>query len=118
MVDRRPPAPPADPRFALRIGELVIDGFAASEARAIGAALEHELARILADGAPPFAGRRSGSARDRIAVDRLDAGTVSRPPGMSPQAVGRAAADAIVGRLRGLASGPTPSPATACKGRA
>jgi hypothetical protein len=101
----------------LRIRELVIDGFAASEARALGAAFEQQLARLLADGTPPFSGRRMGGADEHMAVDRLDAGTLSRAPGVSPQAVGKAAARAIVGRLRGLASGPAPIPRPAQRGR-
>ena len=50
MTGRRPAVRSPDPGFDLRIGELVIEGFPASEARAIGAALEQELGQILADG--------------------------------------------------------------------
>src|SRR5262249_54352875 len=107
---RRPPAPPPDPRFELRIRELVIDGFSPSEARAIGAALEQELGQLPADGTLPFADRRSGRARDRIAIDRLDAGNLTRRPGDSPQSVGQAAAHAIVRGLRTLATGRQPAP--------
>lgn len=116
MTHRRS-APPSHPGFALRIRELVIDGFAASEAQAIGAAFEQELARVLADGTPPFAGRKMAGAGKRMAVDRLDAGTLSRAPGVSPQAVGEAAARAIVGGLRGLAGGSAPIPTPAQRGR-
>jgi hypothetical protein len=101
----RPSAPPLDPRFALRIRELVIDGFSVSEARAIGAAFEQELGRILADGTPPFADRRPGAVDDRVAVNRLEAGTLTHPEGVSPQGMGQAAARAIVRRLRTLATG-------------
>jgi hypothetical protein len=110
MTGRRPALRSPDPGFDLRIGELVIEGFPASEARAIGAALEHELGQILADGPAPFADRRSGREDDRVAVHRLDAGTVMRPPGISPQGVGRAAAHAIVRRLRTLSTGHDPAP--------
>jgi hypothetical protein len=116
MMHRRS-APPSEPGFALRIGQLVIDGFAAGEARAIGAAFERELARILADGTSPFAAPRRGDAGEPISVDRLDAGTLSRPPDASPQAVGAAAARAIVGRLHGVATGASPAPRSVPRGR-
>jgi hypothetical protein len=99
MTGRRPAVRSPDPGFDLRIGELVIEGFPASEARAIGAALEQELGQILANGPVPFADRRSGREDDHLAVNRLVAGTVMRPRGISPQGIGRAAAHAIVRRL-------------------
>jgi hypothetical protein len=110
MTGRRPPVRSSDLGFDLRIGELVIEGFPASEARAIGAALEQELRQILADGPAPFADRRSSREDDRVAVHRLDVATVMRPPGISPQGVGRAAAHAIVRRLRTLSTGHDPVP--------
>ena len=73
MTDRASPRSP--PAYDLRIGKLVIDGFPASEARVIGAALEQELGQILADGPAPFADRRSGGEDNRVAVNRLDAGS-------------------------------------------
>ena len=110
MTVRRPAVPSPHPGFDLRIGKLVIDGFPASEARVIGAALEQELGQILADGPAPFADRRSGGEDNRVAVNRLDAGTLMPPPGISPEGVGRAAAHAIVRRLRTLSSGHDPEP--------
>jgi hypothetical protein len=99
-----------NPGFDLRIRELVIEGFPASEARTIGAVLEQELRQILADGPAPFTERRSSRENDRVAVHRLDVGTVMCPPGISPQGVGRAAAHAIVRRLRALSTGHDPVP--------
>ncbi len=85
------------PGFDLRIGALVIDGFTPAESRAIAAALEQELGRLLADGTTPFAGGRGGGA---FTFDRLDGGTLTHAPGASATAVGRSAARAVVQRLR------------------
>jgi hypothetical protein len=104
MSQRRSPHKASGPGFDLRIGELVIEGYAPAEGRAIAAALEQELGELLAEGSPPFGegrGRRTGE----FAFDRLDAGTVTHPAGASPQAVGGSAARAIVQRLRALSTG-------------
>jgi hypothetical protein len=104
MSQRRLPHKASGPGFDLRIGELVLDGYAPAEGRTIAAALEQELGRLLADRAPPF-GEGSGRRPGKYAFDRLDAGTVTHSPGASPQAVGRSAARAIVQRLRTLSTG-------------
>jgi hypothetical protein len=102
MIRRQPTD--RDAGFNLRINELVIDGYAPAESRAIAAALEQELGRLLADGVPPFA-ERSGAA-----FDRLDAGTVTLAPGAAPAAVGRSAARAVVQRLRAASAGRETAP--------
>lgn len=96
--------------FALHIRELVIEGFPPGESRAIAAALEQELGRLLGDGAPPFAGPGIRHGPGDLTVDRLDAGTVTGPPDTSPRAFGQAAAHAIVRRLRALPTGHDPVP--------
>ena len=102
MTRRRPHSAAPAPAFDLRIGELVLDGYAPGEGRAIAEALEQELGRLLAAGPLPFA-QRGGAAA--LAFDRLDAGTVTHPPQASPRAIGRSAARAIVQRLRTVATG-------------
>ena len=103
MTRRRPHSTAPAPAFDLRIGELVLDGYAPGESRAIAEALEQELGRLLAAGPLPFAQRGGGVAA--LAFDRLDAGTVTHPPQASPRAIGRSAARAIVQRLRTVATG-------------
>jgi hypothetical protein len=109
MTRRRPPHDAPGPGFELRIGELVIDGYALREGRMVAAALEQELDRLLGDAAPPFAETSGRRARD-LTFDRLDAGTVTHAPGASPRAVGRSAARAIVQRLRTLSTGHDAAP--------
>jgi hypothetical protein len=111
MSPRRPLVRSPDQRFDLHIRELVIEGFPSGEGRAIVAALEHELGRLLADRTAPFADARSDRGSQDLTVDRLDAGTVMRPPDASPRAVGQSAARAIVRRLQTLSTGHDPAPA-------
>jgi hypothetical protein len=111
MIRRRPPVLASEPQFDLHVGELVIEGFPPDEGRAIVAALEQELGRILGDGTAPFADARSGREHDGLSVDRLDAGTVMHAPDAAPRVVGQSAARAIVQRLRTLSSGHDPAPA-------
>jgi hypothetical protein len=76
----------------LHIDELVLDGFPSVDRFRIAAAVETELARLLAEqGAPPSL--RTG------AVDRLDGGSfnVARPS--RPEAIGVQVAQAIYGGL-------------------
>lgn len=97
------PAPPAD--IDLTIGELVLDGFSASDARLVAAALDVELRRLLAEGPPLFhAGHPSGARRD-MAFERADGGTVAQAENGSPGALGRSAARAVVRALRQLPAG-------------
>ena len=96
------------PTYDLRIGELVLDGMSPGEQRALVAALEGELGRLLAADTAPFARPLPGRGRQRIAVDRLDAGDVAVAPDASPRALGVAAAQTIVRQLGTLAGGPRP----------
>ena len=91
------------PSFDLRIGELVLDGYATGEAHAVAQALEQELGRLLAAGPLPFAAR--GGRGEALAFEHLDTGTMTQPAKVSPRAIGHSAARAIVQRLRALGTG-------------
>lgn len=98
-------APPTLPSYDLRIEELVLDGFPPAERHAIAAAMERELARLLAGSNAPFAAAGRPGVPENMAADRLDAGVVTLAPGASPQSVGVAAAQAIGRNLGALANG-------------
>ena len=104
--DMRHPRPrnhASGPDFDLRIGEMVIDGYTVADSRAIASALEKELGRLLKSGLPPLAARH-GSAAGDLAIERIDAGMINTT-GVSPHAIGRAAARAVVQGLRALPAG-------------
>jgi hypothetical protein len=90
--------------YELRIDELVLDGFSPGERYAIAAALERELTRLLSLAAPPFA---TAGARS-LSVDSVDAGTLTLDAGVSPAALGVAAARAVNRRLVNLNAGSAP----------
>ncbi len=77
------------PPVELHIEELVLHGFAPGDRHEIAAAIERELARLLATGDLADGLRQRGS---RAAVD---AGSFSLPPGASPGAVGERVAGAV-----------------------
>ncbi len=91
-VDRARKLPPA--RIELHIEELVLRGVAASDARALGEAMQRELHDLLSGG------DHSWTAAELGDVDGRDAGCVSIPAGASPGKMGRVLAQAIYGRLR------------------
>jgi hypothetical protein len=109
MSRRRSPQGASGAGFDLRIEELVIDGYALAEGRALAAALETELGRLLADAVSPFAERSRGRARE-LAFDRLDTPPLTHAPGASPRAMGRSVAQAIVTKLRTLSTGQDSAP--------
>lgn len=78
----------------LHIETLVLDGFATSDGPTLRAAIERELARLLADrGAPP-------SLKETTSIDRIDGGSFGVPQGSgSTSQVGRQVAGTI---YRGL----------------
>jgi hypothetical protein len=90
----------------LHIDELALEGFSAADGRAIAAAMERELARLLAGPNAPLAG-----ARRSLSLDRLDAGELTLPPRAKPAQIGVAAARAV-SRSLGLFArgGGAPSP--------
>lgn len=75
------------PRLELHIDDLVLHGIAPGQRHEIASAMEDELSRLLLEGGPGAAGSRS--------VPRLDAGTVTMPPGAAPSLVGRDIARAV-----------------------
>lgn len=109
MTRRRAPIRPTEPDFDLRIDEVVLEGFPPGQGRAIAAALEQELGRLLRNLPKGFAEAKPGSAGKVISVDRLEAATITCPPGASARIVGQSAAQAIVGRLRTLSTGHDPA---------
>jgi hypothetical protein len=79
------------PNIELHIEELVLDGFAPGDRQRIGAAVQHELARLLAErGAPP--GWEQGGAGAR-----MGAGTMRLTAGAKPEAIGAQVARAVYG---------------------
>jgi hypothetical protein len=78
----------------VRIEELVLHGFDARERYRIGAAVEVELARLLAEeGVPPSLGQSGDLAH-------LDGGAFEVVPGSRAEETGRRVARALYGSLR------------------
>jgi hypothetical protein len=84
---------PADVRpqqaIELRIEELVLYGFSPADRLRIGAALEGELARLLAEGGLPE-GLAGGTQ-----VEAIDAGSFVRGPLATPVSIGGEVAQAV-----------------------
>lgn len=83
---------PTAPRVELRIGELVLNGFAPGDRYHIWAALERELARLFAEQGVPDWLKQGGL------IDRLDGGSFDLPPGPSAEVIGGRIAQAVYGR--------------------
>ena len=80
-------------KIDLHIEELVLEGFRPSDRHRIGAAVESELARLLAErGLPPALAQGAD-------LPRLDGGSFEARPGARPEALGRQVANAA---YRGL----------------
>ena len=79
--------------FEVHIEELVLHGFSAADRLRIGAALEGELARLLADRGLPEG--LAGGAQ----VEAIDAGSFLRAPLATPVSIGREVAQAVYGGL-------------------
>jgi len=84
---------PAPSRLDLRVGELVVDGLPVADRAALGAAVERELARLLAERGVPPSLARGGS------VAGLDGGRFTAAPGADPVALGIRIARAVYGGL-------------------
>ena len=80
------------PAIELHIERLVLTGFGAADGTPIGAALQLELARLLA------AEGLDGLSGARRQVERVDAGTVPFSPA-TPQALGRRVAGSVHAEL-------------------
>ena len=77
----------------LHIEELVLHGFAAADRRAIGAAVEAELTRLLASRGLP------ASLADGATIRAIDAGRVAVPGDARPANVGVQVAQSVYGGL-------------------
>jgi hypothetical protein len=81
-------------KIDLHIEELVLEGFRPTDRHRIGAAVESELARLLAErGLPP--GLAQGAD-----LPRLDVGSFTAKPGARPEAMGAQVAGAVYGGLK------------------
>jgi len=81
-------------KIDLHIEELVLEGFRPADRHRIGAAVERELARLLAErGLPP------GLAQG-VDLPRLDGGSFEAKPGARPETVGRQVAGAVYGGMK------------------
>jgi hypothetical protein len=79
----------------LHIEELVLHGFAPEDRYRIGAAVERELARLLAErGVPP--GLAAGAE-----IAGLDGGAFQVAPGARPEAIGAQVAQAVYDKVPG-----------------
>ncbi len=79
-------------RVKIHIDRLTLDGFDGIDGQAVGRAIERELTRLVAGGAP----LRSG------AVDRVDGGTLPLPPVPTPGQLGRAVSSSVQRSVRGV----------------
>jgi hypothetical protein len=95
---------PTPPAVELHIDEVTLDGFSAADGRAIAAAMERELARLLSGPDAPL-----GGARRSLSLERLDAGALHLPAGAKPGQIGVAAARAISRSLGAVARGGAPN---------
>lgn len=88
-------APAPAPSIALHIEELTLHGFPAGAARYdIGAAIERELARLLAEHGLP------GDMGQDLATVGINVGSFEIAPGSRPETIGRQIAEAVYRGLR------------------
>jgi hypothetical protein len=81
------------PNVELRIGRLVLDGFAPGDRAQIGAAVERELMRLLAERGLPPALAQGG------AIPHLDGASIAIEAGSRAEAIGVQVARAVYGGL-------------------
>jgi hypothetical protein len=77
----------------LKIGRLVLHGFAHADRRSIADGVQGELARLMTDGHPL-------RSLEPLALERSDGGTIRITPGASPKATARQIAQAIYRSLQ------------------
>lgn len=85
---------PALQQIELEISELVLHGFPYSDRYRTAAAIESELARLIAEGGVPAAWSRGAD------LQSLDGNAVKVPAGARPDHVGRLVAREIYGRMK------------------
>lgn len=93
-------SPDISPSVEIHIEELVLRGFAGSDHLRIGAAIERELSRLIAQQgmqALPIA---------PIALDRVDAGSFQLAVSANPQTVGRNVAQRVYRQLSSTGTRP------------
>lgn len=93
MGIRNSNSPDIFPSVEIHIEELVLRGFAASDRLRIGAAIERELSRLIAQQG------MQGLPIAPIALDRVDAGSFQLAVSASPQTVGRNVAQRVYRQL-------------------
>jgi hypothetical protein len=81
------------PNIELHIEQLTLHGFAPADRDRIGAAIQAELARLIAERGAPSSLLTGG------AVERLDGGAFQLAPGARPESIGGQVASAVYGRL-------------------
>ena len=91
---RQSPHPSSRPAINLHIEELVLRGFAARDRHRIGAAVEHELARLIGEQGMAALGTKP------LALDRMNAGAIRVSAGAKPQAIGAQIAQSVFRSLR------------------
>ena len=79
-------------RVQIHIDRLTLEGFDGIDGPAVGRAIERELTRLVAAGAP----LRSGT------LDRVDGGTLALPAVPTPGQLGRAVSTSIHRSVRGV----------------
>lgn len=93
-MDMKPPnTPNVSPSVEIHIEELILRGFAANDHLQIGAAIEQELSRLIAQ--QGIQCLRTAPAN----LDRLDAGTFQLAANARPQAVGQHVAQRVYRQL-------------------
>lgn len=74
-------------KVQLHIERLVIEGVSPGQARRIGASLERELSRLIAEGGLPQSWGGAAPLENQE-IPRLDAGFLEKPAGEPPQGLG------------------------------
>lgn len=92
-MDMKPTnTPDVSPSVEVHIEELILRGFAANDHLQIGAAIEQELSRLIAQ-------QGIQCLRTAPNLDHLDAGTIQLAANARPQAVGQNVAQRVYGQL-------------------
>jgi hypothetical protein len=99
IARRGGPAGANAPSLELRIDEVVLRGFSPGDGDRIGAAIERELRRLLAERA------LGGDLAGDVHLDELDGGGFDLPPGARGEEVGALIARAVYSRLRSAMAG-------------
>lgn len=91
----------ASPSVEIHIEELVLHGFAGNDRLRIGAAIERELSRLIAQPGAHISGMAP------INVDRMDAGGFQLAASATPQVIGRRVAQKVYRQLSSIETRPS-----------